>query len=90
MIADRRKQMPAGSYTASLFASGGDRIAQKVGEEAVEIIIAAKNKNRTRIISEVADLWFHVLVLLVSKNIRIREIEEELESRRKTISDIPD
>jgi len=81
VIKDRKLKMPKDSYVASLFRLGDDRIIQKVGEESTEVIIAAKNKNKKRIISEVADLLFHVLVLLVSSNITLSDIEKELESR---------
>ena len=73
--------MPKDSYAASLFLLGEDRIIQKVGEEATEVIIAAKNKNKKRIISEVADLLFHLLVFLVLKDVTLPDIEKELESR---------
>ena len=71
------------SYTASLFRDGEDRIIQKVGEEATEVIIAAKGKSRERIISEMADLWFHTLVLLSNFNITPKDIFRELQKRRK-------
>ena len=83
IIKDRKLKMPKGSYVASLFKSGGDRIIQKVGEEATEVVIAAKNKNKKGIISEVADLLFHLLVLLASLDITLPDIEKELESRNK-------
>jgi len=73
--------MPKDSYVATLFRLGEDRIIQKVGEEATEVVIAAKNKNKQRIISETADLLFHLLVLLSFKNITLTNIEKELESR---------
>jgi len=73
--------MPKDSYVATLFRLGEDRIIQKVGEEATEVVIAAKNKNKQRIISETADLLFHLLVLLSFKNITLTKIEKELESR---------
>jgi phosphoribosyl-ATP pyrophosphohydrolase len=81
IIKQRQAQSTPSSYTASLFASGGDRIAQKVGEEAVEVVIASKNNNTTLLVGEVADLYYHLLVLMVDKNITINEIEEELEKR---------
>jgi len=80
----RRKEMPEGSYVASLFRDGDDRIIQKVGEEAVEVVIAAKNESRERVISEVADLVFHTLVLLTSKGITLSDILDELERRKAT------
>lgn len=75
--------LPKGSYVASLFREGEDRIIQKVGEEATETIIAAKGKNKERIISEVADLWFHTLIMLSAFQIKPSEIFEELGKRRK-------
>lgn len=84
IILSRKKEMPEGSYVASLFRDGDDRIIQKVGEEAVEVVIAAKNESRERLISEVADLTFHTLVLLADKNIKLSEILTELEKRHST------
>lgn len=83
IIKDRGMKMPKDSYVASLFESDEDRIVQKIGEEATEVVIAAKNKNKKRIISEVADLLFHLLILLVSSNIALSDIEKELEARNK-------
>lgn len=83
IIQDRKKTMPKGSYVASLFREGLDRIIQKIGEEATEVIVAAKGTSRRRIISEVADLYFHLLVLLASKNIQPKEIEMELGRRKR-------
>jgi len=81
-ILSRKKEMPEGSYVASLFRDGNDRIIQKVGEEAVEVVIAAKNESRERVISEVADLTFHTLTLLVAKGIKLSEIFTELDKRK--------
>lgn len=81
IIKDRKQKMPKDSYVASLFRLGEDKIVQKVGEEAIEVVIAAKNTNKKRIISEVADLLFHLLILLVSLDITLSDIEKELESR---------
>jgi len=81
IILCRKLKMPKDSYVATLFRLGEDRIIQKVGEEATEVVIAAKNKNKQRIISETADLLFHLLVLLSFKNITLTNIEKELESR---------
>lgn len=82
-IKNRQEEQPEGSYVASLFKDSADRIIQKVGEEAVETVIAAKNNNKERLISEVADLWFHTLIMLAEKNISPEEIEAELERRIK-------
>src|SRR5258708_29660974 len=81
IILSRKKEMPENSYVASLFYDGGDRIIQKVGEEAVEVVIAAKNEGKKRIISEVADLFFHLFVLLIARGITVSDILEELERR---------
>ena len=69
------------SYVANLYQLGDDSILKKIGEEASEVIIAAKNNKRTEIIHEMADLWFHTLVLLCHKNISVRKIADELSKR---------
>lgn len=79
----RQFRLPENSYVATLFKQGEDRIAQKVGEEAIEVVIAAKNKNKKKLISEVADLWFHTLVLLSLNNISLEDIWNELKNRSK-------
>jgi phosphoribosyl-ATP pyrophosphohydrolase len=84
IIEDRKKNMPDKSYVSSLFRKGNDRIIQKVGEEATEVVIAAKNKDKERIISEVADLLFHILVALSAFNISLNEVLTELEKRNRT------
>lgn len=81
IINDRQLKMPKNSYVASLFRQGKERIIQKVEEEAIELILAAKGKSRSRIIAETADLLFHVLVLLSLFNIQIEDIKNELEKR---------
>ena len=83
IIEARKKDMPEDSYIASLFRDGNDRIVQKVGEEATEVVIAAKNGGKERIIAEVADLMFHTLILLANYNIKPEEILEELDKRNK-------
>lgn len=83
IIQKRKKEMPKNSYTTSLFKGGRDRIVQKVGEEATEVIIAVKNTSKKEIVYEIADLWFHNLVLLASLDITPAEILVELESRKK-------
>ncbi len=83
IIKDRQLRMPEGSYVASLFQAGQDKIIQKVGEETSEVIIAAKNKDKQRTISEIADLWFHILVIMASLNIKPKNILNELEKRKK-------
>ncbi len=81
IIENRKEKMPEGSYVTSLFKAGKDRIIQKVGEESTEVIIAAKNKSKERIISEVADLIFHLLVMLSLFKISPAEILKELGNR---------
>ena len=81
-ILDRKTDPKPGSYTNSLFDRGEDEIIKKVGEEAVEVILAAKGQGNMRLVEEVADLAYHVLVLLVSKGITPGEVAAELEKRR--------
>jgi phosphoribosyl-AMP cyclohydrolase / phosphoribosyl-ATP pyrophosphohydrolase len=82
-IETRRKEMPEGSYTTSLFKDGVNRMAQKVGEEALEAAIEACNGTNERLIYEGADLFFHLIVLLTSKGLRIEDVASELEQRHK-------
>ncbi len=83
LIRSRRTNAPAGSYTASLFAKGEDEIVKKVGEEAVEVIVAAKGQGHDRIVSESADLVYHLLVLLAEKDVSWVDVEAELKRRMK-------
>ena len=83
VIQERRKKPSEGSYTSSLFAKGLPRIAQKVGEEASEVIVAALAQDDQRLIEEVADLTYHTLVLLAARNISLADIQAELERRHK-------
>jgi phosphoribosyl-ATP pyrophosphohydrolase len=80
-LRDRKQNLPPNSYTSTLFQEGVDRILKKVGEEAGEVIIAAKNTDSKELIHEVADLVFHLQVLLVEKNIGFQQIVDELEKR---------
>ncbi len=83
-IIEARKTNPTEkSYTASLFAEGEDKILQKVGEEAVEVILAAKGQGDQRLIEETADLFYHTLVLLVAKGLTLEDVEIELRQRHK-------
>jgi phosphoribosyl-ATP pyrophosphohydrolase/phosphoribosyl-AMP cyclohydrolase len=82
-IQERKETMPEGSYVASLFKKGSDKIIQKVGEEAVEAIIALKNKNKDEIVYETSDLLFHLLIALVDAGVKLSDIEEELLKRYK-------
>lgn len=81
IIEDRKANPSEKSYTASLFTEGEDRICQKVGEEAVEVIIAAKGQGDQRIIEEVSDLFYHTLVLLSAKGLTLGDVEDELRKR---------
>ena len=83
VIADRRQNPTEKSYTASLFKKGINKIAQKVGEEAVEVIIEAKDQNDNLFLNESADLVFHFLVLLQAKGFRFNEVLEVLRERHK-------
>ena len=72
-----------GSYTAKLLRAGEDEILKKVGEEAMEVILAAKGQGDARVISEVADLFYHVLVLLAARGLTLADVEAELVRRRR-------
>ena len=80
-IKDRQERMPAGSYTASLFEIGLARMAQKVGEEGVEVAVAALSEPEDRVVYEMADLIYHCMVLLAAKGLTWDEVETELEKR---------
>lgn len=82
VVADRKANPKEGSYTNYLFDKGVDKICKKVGEEAAEVIIAAKNDSRDEIRYEVADLLYHLTVLLVDKGLTWEEIAQELAKRR--------
>lgn len=83
LIEERKRLMPAGSYTTSLFEKGTDTILKKVGEESSELIVAAKGGDRDEIIYEAADLFYHVSVLLAGSGVTLTEICEELLTRWK-------
>lgn len=82
-LENRKAANPASSYTARLFDAGEDEILKKIGEEAIEVILAAKSQGELRIIEETADLTYHLLVLLVSKGITLSQIQDELIKRQK-------
>ncbi|MBC7340473.1 MAG: bifunctional phosphoribosyl-AMP cyclohydrolase/phosphoribosyl-ATP diphosphatase HisIE [Firmicutes bacterium] len=82
LLRARRRELPSGSYTAGLFRAGAARIAQKVGEEAVEVAVAAVRGAREELVSEAADLIFHLLVLLTDAGIDPGEVWDELARRR--------
>lgn len=81
LIKQRKKDLPENSYTTKLFTEGSDRIIQKVGEEATEVIIAAKNKSKQQIIYESADLLYHLIVMLTDNELTLTDVVKELESR---------
>jgi len=83
VIADRKNNPLDGSYTASLFAKGINKIAQKVGEEAVELVIESKDDNKEKFLGEAADLLYHYLVLLQAKNYKLEDVVEVLAERHK-------
>lgn len=80
-IEKRHKEMPEGSYTTSLFKSGCGRMAQKVGEEAIESVIEAMANNNERLIYEASDMIYHLIVLLTSKGLKIEDLAQELQKR---------
>ena len=82
-IEQRRQEMPEGSYTTSLFNKGVNRMAQKVGEEAVETVIEATNGTEDGFIYEASDLVYHLIVLLTSKGLRLEDLARELKKRHK-------
>ena len=83
VIRTRKDHRPQGSYTTSLFTSGLDRIAQKLGEEAIETIIASKNQDKASLLNEISDLIYHLLVLLREKDTNLSEVLEVLRRRHQ-------
>jgi len=81
LLTDRKNKMPEGSYTTYLFQKGIDKILKKVGEESTEVIIAGKADDKAESIYEIADLTYHVLVLMVQMGIRVEDIRTELAGR---------
>ncbi len=81
-IAERKASPQTGSYTTELFQKGINKIAQKVGEEAVELVIESKDDNRDLFLNEAADLMYHFLVLLQAKDCSVRDVEEILMKRQ--------
>lgn len=82
-IEKRHEEMPEGSYTTSLFRDGLNRMAQKVGEEALESVIEAVNGTNDRLVYEASDMFYHLIVLLTAKGLRIEDVAKELEARHK-------
>ncbi len=83
VLVERKSEMPAGSYTASLLAEGRDKICAKISEEAGEVVAAALGEGRDRVVYETGDLLYHLLVLLVAEGVTLDEIARELQGRRK-------
>ncbi len=81
LLKGRKEQLPAGSYTSYLFEKGLDKILKKVGEEATEVIIAGKGQDKAETVYEIADLAYHVMVLMVQMGIDVADIHRELASR---------
>jgi len=84
LILYRQRERPANSYTTYLFDQGLDKILKKVGEEATETVVAAKNESQTALVEEASDLIYHLLVLLVARNISLDQIRDELVARHQT------
>jgi phosphoribosyl-ATP pyrophosphohydrolase len=83
IILDRKTNPKPGSYTNSLFDSSLPRVAQKVGEEGTEVVVAALSQENERLIEEIADLTYHILVLMAAKGITPTDVAGELEKRHK-------
>lgn len=84
-----RKETPMeGSYTCYLFEKGLDKILKKVGEECAETIIAAKNDNQTDTVGEISDLIYHLMVMMVQKNIPLEDVLQELDARSQKIGNL--
>ena len=83
IIQDRKANPKPGSYTNSLFDAGLPRMAQKVGEEGTEVVVAALAQENERLIEEIADLTYHVMVLMAAKGVTLEDVAGELEKRHK-------
>lgn len=88
VIEDRRDHPQEGSYTCYLFDKGLDKILKKVGEECSETIIAAKNGNKEETVGEIADLFYHVLVMMVNEGIPLTDVTAELDRRSQKIGNL--
>jgi len=84
IITERKNNPQPNSYTCSLFEAGMEEISKKVGEEAIEVILAANQQGTQRTVEEVADLFYHVMVLMVSKDIPLDSVEKELQMRHRS------
>jgi len=83
LIESRRRERPEGSYTTYLFEQGLDKILKKLGEEASETIIAAKNEDKAPLVAESADLLYHFIVLLIARGVSLEDVKNELIARRR-------
>ena len=83
VVLKRKVNRVEGSYTSYLFDKGLDKILKKIGEESAEVIIAAKNDEKSELVYEISDLLYHLTVLMVEKGVDYKDIDEELEKRRK-------
>lgn len=83
VIEERKRQRPPGSYTVRLLEAGENEILKKLGEEAIEVIVAAKGEGNDRLVYEMADLIYHSLVLLAARDLSWPDVEHELERRFK-------
>jgi phosphoribosyl-ATP pyrophosphohydrolase len=81
IIEDRKARPVEGSYTNHLLSSGEDEILKKIGEEAIEVILAAKGQGDQRVVEEMADLFYHALVLLAARELSLADVEAELRRR---------
>jgi phosphoribosyl-ATP pyrophosphohydrolase len=81
IIEARKAELPEDSYTAKLLSKGEDEILKKVGEETMEVILAAKGQGDQRLVEEIADLFYHTLVLLAARDLNLIDVEKELEAR---------
>lgn len=87
IIEDRKHNPAEGSYTCQLFQQGEDEILKKVGEESVEVILAAKAQGNERLLNELADLYYHTLVLLSARGLTLFDVEKILEDRHQPRND---
>jgi phosphoribosyl-ATP pyrophosphohydrolase len=81
VILERKLHPREGSYVSSLLAKGRDEILKKIGEEAIEVIVASKGRNKEQVVHELADLWFHCMVLMSEHGLSHEDIFRELEKR---------
>src|SRR5690554_2662254 len=83
LLYTRKEEMPEGSYTTKMYNKGIDKIAQKLGEEAVETVIASKNEKQNKLVGESADLLFHLMLLLAEKKVPLHDVVKKLRKRHE-------